>query len=163
MVASHTACDALNHHIRSKPDNLLRAIADTDGLVGICCIPSFLGGNGDIAAMLDHVQHAAKLIGTDHVAIGTDTASVSRHAEGEEKKLPQRGPSRPYWENFWPVNALSGKGNPLSLAWTNWPLFTVGLVQRGLRDADIQKILGGNVIRLARGVLNPGPDKSTNR
>ncbi|RPJ86926.1 MAG: dipeptidase, partial [Acidobacteria bacterium] len=56
-------------------------------------------------------------------------------------------------ENFWPPNALSGKGNPLSLAWTNWPLFTVGMVQRGLRDDDIRKILGENMLRVARAVL----------
>jgi membrane dipeptidase len=45
----------------------------------------------------------------------------------------------------------------LSLAWTNWPLFTVGLVQRGYSDDDIQKILGGNVLRVARAVWPTGP------
>jgi membrane dipeptidase len=39
------------------------------------------------------------------------------------------------------------------MAWTNWPMFTVGLVQLGLSDSDIQKILGRNVIRVAREVL----------
>jgi hypothetical protein len=34
-------------------------------------------------------------------------------------------------------------------------MFTVGMVQRGIRDADIQKIHGGNVMRVARAVL-PG-------
>ncbi len=45
MVASHTVCTALNEHIRSKPDEVIKAIRDTGGHVGICCIPSFLGGN----------------------------------------------------------------------------------------------------------------------
>ena len=40
-----------------------------------------------------------------------------------------------------------------SLAWTNWPVFTIGLVQRGYSDSEIQKILGGNVLRVARAVL----------
>ena len=35
-----------------------------------------------------------------------------------------------------------------SIAWTNWPLFTVGLVQRGHSDEVIQKIIGGNVMRV---------------
>ncbi|MGH2371380.1 MAG: dipeptidase, partial [Chloroflexota bacterium] len=50
----------------------------------------------------------------------------------------------------------AGYGQPhqqQSLAWTNWPLFTVGLVQRGYSDADIQQILGGNVLRVARAAL----------
>lgn len=34
-----------------------------------------------------------------------------------------------------------------------WPLFTVGLVQRGYSDEDIQKILGGNMLRVCREVL----------
>jgi len=37
-----------------------------------------------------------------------------------------------------------------SLAWTNWPLFTVGLVMRGHSDEDIQKIIGGNLLRVLR-------------
>ena len=40
-----------------------------------------------------------------------------------------------------------------SIAWTNWPLFTVGLVQRGHSDEDIRKILGGNVMRVAQAAL----------
>jgi len=143
----------LNHHIRAKPDNLLRAIAETGGLAGICCIPAFLGGSGDIAAMLDHIAYAVKRVGADHVAIGTDVAYISRYTEGQGGKLPRSRASRPRWENFWPPNALSGKGNPSSLAWTNWPLFTVGMVQRGLGDDDIRKILGENMLRVARAVL----------
>jgi len=40
-----------------------------------------------------------------------------------------------------------------SLAWTSWPLYIVGLVQRGYKDDDIQRIIGGNVLRVARAAL----------
>ena len=80
MAASHTACAALNQHIRAKPDEVLRAICDTGGLIGICCIPDFLGRTRDIRAMLDHIDHVAKKFGVDHVAIGTDVAYRSRNA-----------------------------------------------------------------------------------
>ena len=40
-----------------------------------------------------------------------------------------------------------------SVAWTNWPLITVGLVQRGHTDEDIQKILGRNMLRVCQEVL----------
>ena len=153
MVASHSACDGLHHHIRCKPDRVIKAIADTGGYVGICCIPAFLGGQGDIQAMLDHLDYAVRRFGAEHVAIGTDVAYTSRNMAAESKKVPKTGPTRPRWESFWPPGALDFRGQPLSLAWTNWPLFTVGMVQRGYSDADIQRILGGNVMRVARAAL----------
>ncbi|MEW6304915.1 MAG: membrane dipeptidase [Verrucomicrobiota bacterium] len=153
MVASHTACAALHRHIRGKPDEVIRAICDTGGLVGICCIPSFLGGAGDISVFLDHIDYVAKKFGVDHVAIGTDVAYVSRNSAAENKKAPGF-PGTARWEALWPPDAFVNRPvGAASLSWTNWPLFTVGLVQRGYRDTDIQKILGGNFLRVARGVL----------
>ena len=35
-----------------------------------------------------------------------------------------------------------------SVNWLNWPLYTVGLVQRGFTDEEIRKIIGGNVLRV---------------
>jgi membrane dipeptidase len=159
MVASHSGCWALTPHFRCKTDAVLRAIADSDGYVGICCIPAFLGGSGDIRAMLDHIDYAVRLLGADHVAIGTDVAYTSANAASEYRKLPKRGPARKRWESFWPAPGLAstGEGNPdtqrQSMAWTNWPIFTVGLVQRGYSDDDIMKILGGNMLRVARAVF----------
>ncbi|MBM3736044.1 MAG: dipeptidase [Acidobacteria bacterium] len=153
MVASHTAVDALHHHIRAKPDEVIRAICDTGGLVGICCIPNFLGGESNIAAMLNHIDYVAKKFGDDHVAIGTDVAYTSRNAASESAKLPRRGRQRTRWEALWPPGSYGGNNTPeqvRSMAWTNWPLFTVGLVQRGYSDTSIRKIIGGNVMRVLR-------------
>jgi membrane dipeptidase len=155
IVASHTTCTALHEHIRSKPDNVIRAIVDKGGLIGICCISSFLGGKGDIARMMAHIKYAVKTFGAEHVAIGTDVAYASRNAAKEYKKIPNRRKTRKAWESLWPEGSLTSgpRESRLSMAWTNWPLFTVGLVQLGLSDSDIQKVLGGNVIRVARDVL----------
>jgi len=152
VVASHTTCAALHKHIRSKPDEVIRAIADTGGYVGICCVPAFLGGKGDLAAMLDHVDYVVRRFGADRVAIGTDAAYVSRHAARQSTRTPKRPPARPRWAALWPSGSFSSVSSTAaqSLAWTNWPLFTVGLVQRGYRDEDIQKIIGGNVLRVLR-------------
>ena len=156
MVASHSCCCTVNEHIRGKPDDVIRAIVDSGGYVGICCIPKFLGRGGDISALLDHVDHIARTFGADHMTIGTDTAYASRQQEAERAKLPQRPRGRPRWAYFWPPDALGdspgGKRGQLSLAWTNWPLYTVGLVQRGYTDEDIRKILGGNMLRVAKAV-----------
>ncbi len=154
MVASHTTCDALNHHIRAKPDEVIRAICDTGGLIGICCIPNFVGRSGDIAALLDHVDYVVKKFGIEHVAIGTDVSHTSQHATAASAKGPNRGKRRNRFEALWPADALGGQWpRAASLGWTNWPLFTVGLVQRGYSDDHIHKILGQNILRVCRAAL----------
>jgi len=161
IVASHSACCAVHSHPRGKPDNAIRAICDSGGYIGICCIPVFLGGSGDISAFLDHIDHVARTFGTDHVAIGTDVTYRSRNTDTNPASSPPMPRGRAKWDAFWPDHVpVSGPewGQPRqvdSMAFTNWPIFTVGLVQRGYSDTDIRKILGGNVMRVARAVL-PG-------
>jgi membrane dipeptidase len=156
MVASHTTCKSLHEHIRSKPDAVIKAIADTGGYVGICCIPSFLNAkhNGNISDMLNHIDYVKKKFGIDHVTIGTDVAYTSRNSPAENKKAGPAPRSSKPWRSLWPEGSLGS--NPQAsqtMAWTNWPLFTVGMVQRGYSDEDIQKVLGGNVMRVSRAVL----------
>lgn len=156
MVASHSTCCALYEHHRGKPDEVIRAICDTGGYIGICCIPAFLGGGGDINAMMDHMDYVVKNFGADHVAIGTDVAYTSSAASEETRKIPKRRPVRSRWEALWRPNDFGPEWRQehqrLSMAWTNWPAFTIGLVQRGHSDDDIGKIIGGNVLRVARAV-----------
>lgn len=153
MVASHTTCTALNNHIRSKPDEVIKAICDTGGMVGICCIPRFLGGEGDITALLDHIDHVAKKFGVDHVGIGTDVAYRSR-LDDTSVKLPPRNKRRTRFAALWPPSSLGGRfPRSTSIAWAAWPMFTVGLVQRGYSEEDIRKILGGNMMRVCREAL----------
>jgi len=156
MVASHTTCGGLYEHFRGKPDDTLKAICDGGGLFGICCIPRFLGGNGDIRDFLNHLDYGIKKFGADHVAIGTDVAYVSRNSAAENAKIPKReGRSSRgnagRWEHLWPKDDFKSAADATeSLAWTNWPLFTVGLVQRGHSDDVIRKVIGENVLRVWR-------------
>lgn len=151
VVASHTTCAALHPHIRSKPDAVIRAIADTGGYIGICCIPQFLRGRGDIGVFLDHIDYAARKFGVDHVAIGTDVAYSSQNSAAEQNKVPRLRRTREGFRSLWPPDEYTPAPQARdSLAWTNWPLFTVGLVQRGYTEADIRKIIGENVLRVAR-------------
>lgn len=156
MCASHTVCASLNAHIRAKPDEVLRAIADTGGIVGICCVPGFLGGAADISALLDHVEHVVKTVGVDVAAIGSDTGYHPPAAEPDT--APARRRTWPGWEMLWPGDSFPydpqyaprWERQMQTLAWTNWPLFTVGLVQRGYSDDEVCKIIGGNVLRVIR-------------
>ncbi len=156
VVASHTTCAALDSrpHARSKPDPVIRAIVDSGGFIGICCIPHFLKGSGDIAMLLNHIDHVAKQFGADHVAIGTDVAYSAQNSGEEQKKVPAVRRERVEFRTLWPADDYRTTAVMTdSLAWTNWPLFTVGLVQRGYSDDDIRKIIGGNVLRVSREAL----------
>lgn len=158
IVASHSGAHALSGHVRCKTDEVMRAIVDKGGTVGICCIPAFLGGSGDINAFLDHVDYVAKKFGVESVTIGTDRAYIPPVANEEWAKVPKLRRKRARFEGFWPPNdplhASEWKDERMqqSLAWTNWPLLSVGLVQRGYSDDDIRKILGENILRVARAV-----------
>jgi membrane dipeptidase len=152
MVASHTTCCGVYEHFRGKPDDTIKAICDTDGLVGICCISRFLGGKGDITAMMDHLDHLIKTFGPDHAAMGCDVAYVSRFEKEERAKLIKApNGSTDKWEHLWPkddyVTTLEAEQ---SVAWTNWPLFTLGMIMRGHSDEVIQKVIGGNMLRVLK-------------
>ena len=152
MVASHSTIASVNHHIRSKPDNVIRAIADTGGYIGICCIPRFLGGTGDISSMMKHIDYVVKKFGSDHVAIGTDISYTSSFAAEESRKITaSKQGGRTRWEALWPDDNFKESAQMVqSMSWTNWPLFTVGMVQMGYSDDVIQKILSGNSMRVAK-------------
>lgn len=113
-----------------------------------------MGGDGGIASFLTHIDYAVSRFGARHVGIGTDTAYVSANAAAQASKIPKRGPRRVRYESLWPEGSMNQRlPAATSLAWTNWPLFTVGLVQRGYSEEDIRQILGLNMLRITREVL----------
>ena len=160
MVASHSTVASIRNVVRAKPDDVIKAIADTGGYIGICCIPQFLGSSGDITAFLKHIDYVVKKFGIDYVTIGTDVAYDSQYSAEENKiisnLITRPAPvSRTRFAALWPDEPFDTTPEMTqSLAWTNWPLFTVGLVQLGYSDNDIQKILGGNALRVARAALD---------
>ena len=98
--------------------------------------------------MLDHVEYVARKYGVDHVAIGTDNGIG---LDKDKKSLASRS-CRPVWESYWPAPGagyeLMTKEQYASVNCMNWPMYTVGLVQRGFTDEEIRKIIGGNVLRV---------------
>lgn len=161
VLVSHSTVHALNAHVRAKPDEVIRKVLDTGGTMGITNVPAFLGGSGDIRAFLDHLDYMVKTFGDDSVTIGTDRAYKFPGADTlHEETRPPR--SRSGWERLWPKNdpifaeEWRKPAQIQSLAWINWPLFTVGLVQRGHGDETIRKILGLNLLR----VLEANPSRA---
>lgn len=154
IVATHTGVRSLFDHPRCRSDAELKAIADTDGLAGIYLIPFLLGPKANISTVLNHLDAAVKIAGIDHVAIGTDICyapgvwpppnlSVPEAFKANQSKSTQAAGWKPEHHKYHTNEHIEG-----SLAWTNWPLLTVGMVMRGYSDGKIEKILGLNLMRV---------------
>ena len=71
VVASHTGVRAAAPGIRNLPDDQVRGIAATGGLVGIGFWPVACGGE-DVSAIARSIGAAIELAGIDHVGLGSD-------------------------------------------------------------------------------------------
>lgn len=72
ILASHSNCRALCDVSRNLTDDQLRAIRDTDGVVGLNLFVPFLGENADFFTVLRHLEHLLKLCGETNVVLGGD-------------------------------------------------------------------------------------------
>lgn len=129
VIASHSNCRALHDSPRNLSDEQLKALAGEGGVVGITLAPSLLGsGEVGLATVLDHIAHAARVAGVDHVGIGSDYDGISSTPTGLEG-ADTRGKVKK------------------------------ALLERGYALAEVEKIMGGNLLRVMQSVL-PGQGNS---
>lgn len=81
FIVSHACCAALQPHIRNLDDEQMRMLAEHDCVMGIAFVPEFLGGAGDMDMICRHIIHAAEIMGSRHVAIGSDFDGCCPHGE----------------------------------------------------------------------------------
>ena len=115
---------------RNATDDLLRELGRRSGLVCLYNIAEMLAAGEEgwrFDCFARHIEHAVSVAGVNHVGIGSD---------------------RTYFGFQW---------DPHPCEWTNWPYYTVGLVCRGFSDDDILKIIGGNLRRYLRRVMDKQP------
>ncbi len=74
IVCSHSSAKALCDHPRNLTDDQMRALARTGGVAQITLYGGFLRREGEatVADAMAHLEHAVKIMGIDHVGIGTD-------------------------------------------------------------------------------------------
>ncbi|MHC4397091.1 MAG: dipeptidase [Planctomycetota bacterium] len=75
IIASHSGCRALTDHPRNLYDDQLMALAKKGGVVQLVTYKGFLkdsSGKADIKTYVNHIDHAVKVAGIDHVGIGSD-------------------------------------------------------------------------------------------
>lgn len=150
VICSHVGVRALTDNPRNKTDDQLRAVAATGGYIGICTLPLFLAprGRARLEDFLNHLEHAIEVVGVDHVGIGTDWlgSDVPPGLQAildkatDSAGLGLRGDPEFAYSMSMKVEGAEG--------WSDWPNLTRGMVARGYSDSDIQKILGGNFLRV---------------
>jgi membrane dipeptidase len=73
-LITHAGCAALHAHPRNKSDDVLRALADKGGTIGIyeLCFLDAGPAQQSLDHYMGHMTHALSVCGEDHVGIGTD-------------------------------------------------------------------------------------------
>jgi len=146
VIASHTGVESLYGHMRCKSDEELIAIAQTGGVIGIFNMPWFIHDdpqNTTLEHFLDHVDYVVKLVGEDHVGIGTDwpmTDILPSLKLFKEKLAHTMGFQKGDGPSTEVVKGLEIYGSFINI--------TRGLVSRGYSDQAIKKIIGGNWMRV---------------
>jgi len=146
VVATHTACHAVYGHKRNLPDDILAGIADRDGIVGIVTGTWMLDASGNtLHPFMAHVAHAIDLIGSRHVAVGSDGVYQKLDAEEEQKRfaiMKERIDARGNFNARYPEHPIDLNG-PDRMSRVADEL----LIQKWLPFEAAKAIVGENLIR----------------
>ena len=97
-------------------DDRIRAIAATGGVIGIHFYSSYMGSPPTLDAVIDNVDHIAKLVGIDHVGLGPDVNGID--------------------DDQWPAE-MNHIGD--------LPLLTAELLRRGYDEPQLRKLYSDNL------------------
>lgn len=187
VMFSHNAT-SLSYYHNSRPDELLKACAEKGGIMGILLVPHTLAimkkpleerKRVGVWDALDHYEHAIKVMGIDHLCVGSDSiAGVTLETPRGRMPLPpdwdEKNKSLPVEGRMWygprPMTPIADHARIPS--WTekdpNWPYaayveglngtaelqnLTRGFVSRGYSDQEIEKIMGQNALRFIERVI----------
>jgi membrane dipeptidase len=144
VVFSHNAAHAIWPTARTRSDADFVACANNGGLICVTAVPNSLSNDADqnINCVLDHYDYLVKLVGVEHVGIGTDTL-VGDHV-GFHKLGAARGGIGGLPRQF-PAPYLDGLESP-----ADGKNIIRGLIARGHSDEAITRIAGRNAIDLLR-------------
>jgi membrane dipeptidase len=152
VLITHAGARAVWDIARMKPDEVLRAVADTGGVIGMSAAPhttlSAAHPRHNIRSVMDHFHYCADLVGVEHVAFGPDTLygdHVAMHRIFAHLLRTGAMAAGPAYE---PVEYVDGLENPTE----NFTNICGELVRDGLTDDEIRAVLGGNVLRALRAI-----------
>jgi membrane dipeptidase len=154
VLLTHGGARAVWDIPRMMPDEVLRAVAGTGGVIGISAAPhttvSVAHPRHSIASVMDHAEHVAALVGVEHLGFGPDTLygdHVGLHTVFANLLGSATSGAPPHER----VPYVDGLENPTE----NFANITGWLVQHGWSDDDVRLVLGENVLRALRDTWLP--------
>lgn len=144
IAITHSNCRALNNHPRLKTDEAIKKLAAKGGVIGITGVRMFVKDKEPttIEDIIDHIDHVVKLVGVDHVGIGSDSDLMGYdHMPKDQYERLKAGYKNTY--AFRDRIDTDGFDHPKKIY-----DFTAALQRRKYSDANIQAVLGGNFRRL---------------
>lgn len=147
-LITHAGCRAVHMHPRNKEDREMRALAGKGGVMGIYMLPYLT--ESPRQPMLDdymqHMDHALKIMGEDHVGIGSDVPflEVSKddleEMKKEEEERKKAGVAAPGEDRPPYIPDLNGERKLERIA--------DALLKRGYKSSAVEKVLGANFKRV---------------
>jgi membrane dipeptidase len=150
VLITHSGCAAVYAHPRSKPDEILKALADRGGYFGVYLMP-YLVASPTVPTrthVLDHLVHAINVCGADQVGIGSDGSIQAVKLTPEQQKAfdediarrKKLGIGAPGEDRYPYVPDLTGPDHMEVIA--------AELKKRGQPGSVIEKVLGANFQRV---------------
>ena len=169
VIASHSSARALTDHVRNLTDDQLRAIGRNGGVVNVNFFPRFI----DPAhwAAFRAIDPALEALRDSLQRAGADSATVTAQVAARRAQLNAAIPQTPlsvlidHFDHIAKVAGVNHVGigsdfDGISSAPTDMedvthlPRIAQGLLDRGYSEADIKRILGGNMLRVMEQVLD---------
>ncbi len=149
VIVSHTACQAVYKNTRNTTDENLRRVAKKGGVIGICQIRPFVTNirKGAFDHYLNHILHAIKIAGINHVSIGSDRDHRVIEMTDEYIAELKREEGNNFDISHWPlfIDELNGPRR-MEVIWD-------GLKKKGLSERELEKVMGLNNYRIYKEVI----------
>lgn len=147
-LITHAGCRAVYMHPRNKEDREMKALADKGGVMGIYMLPYLTAPPKQpmLEGYMQHLEHALKICGEDHVGVGSDVNffRVGESDLEEMKKVAEKRKADGI--------AAPGEERPTYIPDLNTPrkmeLIADALLKRRYKSSVVEKVLGANFKRV---------------